>query len=88
MADENKSPEGDTFRFSDDGPEYKVDDLSEENKLVFAKVNFLNNQNAKLNQEVAETNLRIEANQVLAQALSEKLKEAVEPKVEVPNESS
>lgn len=88
MTEENKLPEGDTFRFSDDGPEYKVDDLSEEDKLVFAKVNFLNNQNAKLNQEVAETNLRIEANQVLAQALSEKLKEAVEPKVEVPDESS
>lgn len=72
-----------TFSFADDGKEYKVDDLSDEHKLIYNKVMLINRQK---NEIVSNANFEVEKLDILAKHYSDQLKEAVEgddKKVEV-----
>ena len=80
MSDENKEP---TFTFNEDGKEYKVDDLSEENKILYNKVTLVNQQRQEV---IANANFEVEKLEILGRHYSNALKEAVEgddTKVEV-----
>lgn len=80
MSDENKEP---TFTFNEDGKEYKVDDLSEENKILYNKVTLVNQQRQEV---IANANFEVEKLEILGKHYSNALKEAVEgddTKVEV-----
>ena len=46
-----------TFSFADDGKEYKVDDLSDEHKLIYNKVMLVNRQK---NEIVSNANFEVE----------------------------
>ncbi len=80
MAEENKEL---TFTFNEDGKEYKVDDLSEENKILYNKVTLVNQQRQEV---IGNANFEVEKLEILGKHYSNALKEAVEgddAKVEV-----
>ena len=85
MSEENKKEEL-TFTFEENGKEYKVDDLNDENKLLYNKVVLCNNQRRDLLNQIANLNFEVEKLELLSQHYSNLLKEAVESddeKVEV-----
>ena len=72
-----------TFTFDEDGKEYKVEDLSDENKILYNKVTLVNKQRQDV---IANANFEVEKLEILAQHYSNALKQAVEgedTKVEV-----
>ena len=72
-----------TFTFDEDGKEYKVEDLSEENKVLYNKVTLVNQQRQEV---IANANFEVEKLEILAKHYSNSLKKAVESnntKVEV-----
>jgi hypothetical protein len=69
-----------TFGFADDDKEYKVNDLSEEHRLVYDKVMLINRQK---NEIVSNANFEVEKLDILAKHYSNLLKEAVTPKKKV-----
>lgn len=80
MSKEKKEPL--TFTFDEDGKEYKVDDLNDENKLLYNQVVLSNkqrndflNQRAKVNFELQ---VEIEKCELYSQHKSNLLKDAVE----------
>jgi hypothetical protein len=81
MSEENKKQPL-TFTFDEDGQEYLVDDLSDENKLLYNQVVFSNNQrNDFLNQRAKvnfELQVEIEKCELYSQHKSNLLKNAVE----------
>jgi len=81
MSEENKKQPL-TFTFDQDGQEYLVDDLSDENKLLYNQVVFSNNQrNDFLNQRAKvnfELQVEIEKCELYSQHKSNLLKDAVE----------
>jgi len=77
MSEENKKEEL-TFTFEEDGQEYKVDDLSDENKLLYNKVVFLNNQRRDTLNQIGNLNFEVEKLELLSQHYSNLLKNAVE----------
>lgn len=81
MSEENKKQPL-TFTFDQDGQEYLVDDLSDENKLLYNQVVFSNNQrNDFLNQRAKvnfELQVEIEKCELYSQHKSNLLKNAVE----------
>jgi len=81
MSEENKKQPL-TFTFDEDGQEYLVDDLSDENKLLYNQVVFSNNQrNDFLNQRAKvnfELQVEIEKCELYSQHKSTLLKDAVE----------
>jgi len=77
MSEENKKEEL-TFTFEEDGQEYKVDDLSDENKLLCNKVVLLNNQRRDSLNQIGNLNFEVEKLELLSQHYSNLLKDAVE----------
>ena len=75
-----------TFSFDDKGKEYKVEDLSDETRLLYNKTVLCNQEIARLQQDIARLQFEIEIKQLAAAKYSGELKDAVEgdePKVEV-----
>lgn len=74
-----------TFTFDEDGKEYKVDDLNDENRLLYNKVVLCNNQRRDLLNQINNLNFEVEKLELLSQHYSNELKNAVEgeDKVEV-----
>ena len=75
-----------TFSFNDNGKEHKVEELSDENRLLYNKTVLCNQEIARLQQDIARLQFEIEIKQLAASKYSGELKEAVEgdePKVEV-----
>jgi hypothetical protein len=74
-----------TFTFDEDGKEYKVDDLNDENRLLYNKVVLCNNQRRNILNQLNELNFEVEKLELLSQHYSNQLKNAVEgeDKVEV-----
>ena len=75
-----------TFSFDDNGKEYKVEELSDENRLLYNKTILCNQEIARLQQDLGRLQFEIEIKQLAAAKYSNELKEAVEcdePKVEV-----
>ena len=64
-----------TFTFDEDGKEYKVEDLSDENKILYNKVTLVNKQRQDV---IANANFEVEKLEILAGHYSNALKEAVE----------
>ena len=89
MTDEkNQEVQEETVRFSDDGPEYKVSDLSDEAVLILNKCKMHQEQK---NRYIQEANLNVEQMDILIGYYSDQLKAAVESEaevVEVEDESS
>jgi hypothetical protein len=77
MSEENKKEEL-TFTFEEDGQEYKVDDLNDENKLLYNKVVLLNNQRRDALNQIGNLNFEVEKLELLSQHYSNLLKDAVE----------
>ena len=77
MSEENKKEEL-TFTFEEDGKEYKVDDLSDENKLLYNKVVLLNNKRRDALNQIGNLNFEVEKLELLSQHYSNLLKDAVE----------
>ena len=75
-----------TFSFDDTGKEYKVEELSDENRLLYNKTVLCNQEINRLQQDLARLQFEIEIKQLAAAKYSGELKDAVEgdePKVEV-----
>ena len=88
MTDENNQEAEETVRFSDDGPEYKVSDLSDDAVLILNKCKMHQEQK---NRYIQEANLNVEQMDILFGYYSDKLKAAVESDaeiIEVEDESS
>jgi|TARA_Y100000033_G_scaffold32056_1_gene30659 hypothetical protein len=89
MTDENNQEvQEETVRFSDDGPEYKVSDLSDEAVLILNKCKMHQEQK---NRYIQEANLNVEQMDILIGYYSDQLKAAVESEaevIEVEDESS
>jgi hypothetical protein len=92
MTDKNNQEANDqqeeTVRFSEDGPEYKVSELSDDAVLLLNKCKMHQEQK---NRYVQEANLNVEQMDILIGYYSDKLKEAVESEaevIEVEDESS
>ena len=89
MTDENNQEvQEETVRFSDDGPEYKVSDLSNEAVLILNKCKMHQEQK---NRYIQEANLNVEQMDILIGYYSDQLKAAVESEaevIEVKDESS
>ena len=88
MTDKDNQEAEETVRFSDDGPEYKVSDLSEDAVLILNKCKMHQEQK---NRYIQEANLNVEQMDILIGYYSDKLKEAVESDaevIEVEDESS
>jgi len=88
MTDEKNQEVEETVRFSDDGPEYKVSDLSDDAVLILNKCKMHQEQK---NRYIQEANLNVEQMDILIGYYSDKLKEAVESDaevIEVEDESS
>ncbi len=64
-----------TFTFDEDGKEYKVEDLSDEHKILYNKVTLVNKQRQDV---IANANFEVEKLEILARHYSNALKEAVE----------
>ena len=67
-----------TFTFDENGKEYKVNDLSDENKLLYNKVVLCNNQRRDLLNQIGNLNFEVEKLELLSQHYSNLLKDAVE----------
>lgn len=80
MTDENNQEAEETVRFSDDGPEHKVSDMSDEAALILKKCKMHQEQK---NKYIQEANLNVEQLDILIGYYSDKLKAAVESDVEV-----
>lgn len=81
MTDENNQEvQEETVRFSDDGPEYKVSDLSDEAVLILNKCKMHQEQK---NRYIQEANLNVEQMDILIGYYSDQLKAAVESEAEV-----
>ena len=52
-----------TFTFDEDGKEYKVEDLSDENKILYNKVTLVNKQRQEV---IANANFEVEKLEILA----------------------
>lgn len=76
MSDEVKKSE--TFTFEENGAEYKVDDLSDDNKVVFGKLKLINNQ---INELTFNANNELEKLNILRQHYGDVLQKAVEEPV-------
>ena len=89
MTDENNQEvQEETVRFSDDGPEYKGSDLSDEAVLILNKCKMHQEQK---NRYIQEANLNVEQMDILIGYYSDQLKAAVESEaevIEVEDESS
>jgi hypothetical protein len=88
MTDKDNQEAEETVRFSDDGPEYKVSDLSDDAVLILNKCKMHQSQK---NRYIQEANLNVEQMDILIGYYSDKLKEAVESDaevIEVEDESS
>jgi len=88
MTDENNQEAEETVRFSDDGPEYKVSDLSDDAVLILNKCKMHQEQK---NRYIQEANSNVEQMDILIGYYSDKLKAAVESDdevIEVEDESS
>ena len=89
MTDENNQEvQEETVRFSDDGPEYKVSDLSDEAVLILNKCKMHQEQK---NRYIQEANLNVEQMDILIGYYSDQLKAAIESEaevIEVEDESS
>ena len=92
MTDKNNQEANDqqegTVRFSEDGLEYKVSELSDDAVLLLNKCKMHQEQK---NRYVQEANLNVEQMDILIGYYSDKLKEAVESEaevIEVEDESS
>jgi hypothetical protein len=89
MTDKNNQEvQEETVRFSDDGPEYKVSDLSDEAVLILNKCKMHQEQK---NRYIQEANLNVEQMDILIGYYSDQLKAAVESEaevIEVEDESS
>jgi len=88
MTDEKNQEAEETVRFSDDGPEYKVSDLSDDAVLILNKCKMHQEQK---NRYIQEANLNVEQMDILIGYYSDKLKAAVESDaeiIEVEDESS
>jgi hypothetical protein len=89
MTDENNQEvQEETVRFTDDGPEYKVSDLSDEAVLILNKCKMHQEQK---NRYIQEANLNVEQMDILIGYYSDQLKAAVESEaevIEVEDESS
>jgi len=84
MSEENK--EELTFSFDDKGKEYKVEELSDETRLLYNKTVLCNQEINRLQQDLARLQFEIEIKQLAAAKYSGELKDAVEgdeSKVEV-----
>ena len=84
----NQEVQEETVRFSDDGPEYKVSDLSDEAVLILNKCKMHQEQK---NRYIQEANLNVEQMDILIGYYSDQLKAAVESEaevIEVEDESS
>ena len=64
-----------TFTFDEDGKEYKVEDLSEEHKILYNKVTLVNQQRQEV---IGNANFEVEKLEILGRHYSNALKEAVE----------
>ena len=80
MTDKDNQEAEETVRFSDDGPEYKVSDLSDDAVLILNKCKMHQEQK---NRYIQEANLNVEQMDILIGYYSDKLKEAVESDAEV-----
>ena len=67
-----------TFTFDENGKEYKVNDLNDENKLLYNKVVLCNNQRRDLLNQIGNLNFEVEKLELLSQHYSNLLKTAVE----------
>ena len=67
-----------TFTFDENGKEYKVNDLNDENKLLYNKVVLCNNQRRDLLNQIANLNFEVEKLELLSQHYSNLLKDAVD----------
>jgi len=67
-----------TFTFEEGGKDYKVDDLNDENKLLYNKVVLCNNQRRDLLNQIANLNFEVEKLELLSQHYSNLLKDAVD----------
>jgi len=88
MTDKDNQEAEETVRFSDDGPEYKVSDLSDDAVLILNKCKMHQEQK---NRYIQEANLNVEQMDILIGYYSDKLKAAVESEaeiIEVEDESS
>jgi hypothetical protein len=88
MTDKDNQEAEETVRFSDDGPEYKVSDLSDDAVLILNKCKMHQEQK---NRYIQEANLNVEQMDILIGYYSDKLKAAVESDaeiIEVEDESS
>ena len=88
MTDEKNQEAEETVRFSDDGPEYKVSDLSDDAVLILNKCKMHQEQK---NRYIQEANLNVEQMDILIGYYSDQLKAAVESEaevIEVEDESS
>ena len=84
MSEEKK--EELTFSFEENGKEYKVDELNDEDRLLYNKVVLCNNQRRNILNQLNELNFEVEKLELLSQHYSNQLKNAVEggeDKVEV-----
>lgn len=88
MTDKDNQEAEETVRFSDDGLEYKVSNLSDDAVLILNKCKMHQEQK---NRYIQEANLNVEQMDILIGYYSDKLKEAVESDaevIEVEDESS
>ena len=88
MTDKDNQEAEETVRFSDDGPEYKVSELSDDAVLLLNKCKMHQEQK---NRYIQEANLNVEQMDILIGYYSDQLKAAVESEaevVEVEDESS
>jgi len=67
-----------TFTFDENGKEYKVNDLNDENKLLYNKVVLCNNQRRDLLNQIGNLNFEVEKLELLSQHYSNLLKNSVE----------
>ena len=88
MTDKDNQEAEETVRFSDDGPEYKVSELSDDAVLLLNKCKMHQEQK---NRYIQEANLNVEQMDILIGYYSDQLKAAVESEaevIEVEDESS
>ena len=88
MTDKKNQEAEETVRFSDDGPEYKVSELSDDAVLLLNKCKMHQEQK---NRYIQEANLNVEQMDILIGYYSDQLKAAVESEaevIEVEDESS
>jgi hypothetical protein len=63
-----------TFSFDDKGKEYKVEELSDENRLLYNKTVLCNQEIARLQQDLGRLQFEIEIKQLAAAKYSGRIK--------------